>query len=299
MTSRAFFTYLYLLLLSTPTFAAQIGYWPGEGTASDLSGNGNDGNLLNGATFGTGVVGQGFILDGSDDIVQVLGNVVLQPTEITVAAWVKVDSVPDGQFAHVVERAEGAQGFNLNLSTSIARFVVTTDTSGTPITAEGTTNIVEENEFHHLAGTFDGSHVRIYVNGNLEGSTPVSGVIEYTGTLDLIFGGNQLPASTRFFDGIIDEVMLFDEALSEDEIRNLAPEASGDFDADGDVDGMDFLKWQRGESPNPYSDTDLARWEEQYGNAWPAPLAAQATVPEPTSLALILVGLSAVPRRRR
>ncbi len=61
----------------------------------------------------------------------------------------------------------------------------------------------------------------------------------------------------------------------------------GDFDLDGDVDGSDFLKWQRGESPFPLSPADLNAWQTNYGMV--APLATSSTaVPEPTS-ALLLV----------
>ena len=65
---------------------------------------------------------------------------------------------------------------------------------------------------------------------------------------------------------------------------------AGDFDGDLDVDGFDFLAWQRGDSPNPFSGTDLAAWEANYGIA--APLAeASAAVPEPGTVALALVVL--------
>jgi hypothetical protein len=39
----------------------------------------------------------------------------------------------------------------------------------------------------------------------------------------------------------------------------------GDFDRDGDVDGRDFLVWQRGGSPTPFSASDLAHWQANYG----------------------------------
>jgi hypothetical protein len=62
----------------------------------------------------------------------------------------------------------------------------------------------------------------------------------------------------------------------------------GDFDIDGDVDGFDFLGWQRGESPNPLSQSDLADWEANYGTV--APLAAVSTqVPEPCTTVLFLM----------
>ena len=57
---------------------------------------------------------------------------------------------------------------------------------------------------------------------------------------------------------------------------------AGDFDFDGDVDGNDFLAWQRGKSPNTLSESDLADWRANYGMAT---LAVNATtVPEPNAL---------------
>jgi hypothetical protein len=63
----------------------------------------------------------------------------------------------------------------------------------------------------------------------------------------------------------------------------------GDFDFDGDVDGRDFLIWQRGDSPDPLSASDLALWQDHYGSG---PLVASATVPEPSSALLLLLGAS-------
>lgn len=74
------------------------------------------------------------------------------------------------------------------------------------------------------------------------------------------------------------------------------PYSDGDFDHDYDVDGEDFLKWQRGESPEPHSASDLALWESNYGT--PGPLVAVLTVPEPANCALFLVGALALASRR-
>ena len=66
------------------------------------------------------------------------------------------------------------------------------------------------------------------------------------------------------------------------------PILDGDFDADGDIDGNDFLLWQRGESPNPSSSADLAKWRNAFGagTSVPAQVAGQAVIPEPSSLIL-------------
>lgn len=61
----------------------------------------------------------------------------------------------------------------------------------------------------------------------------------------------------------------------------------GDFDKDGDVDGDDFLLWQRGGSPNSFSVSDLNEWKMYYGDERLSLVANQATVPEPTSFILL------------
>lgn len=60
-------------------------------------------------------------------------------------------------------------------------------------------------------------------------------------------------------------------------IRNILP---GDFDEDGDVDGNDFLTWQRGGSFTPLSGTDLADWQNNYSNS--PIMVSTAAVPEPS-----------------
>jgi hypothetical protein len=68
----------------------------------------------------------------------------------------------------------------------------------------------------------------------------------------------------------------------------------GDFDADGDADGPDFLSWQRGESPAPLSAADLATWRTNFGTAPTA-----SAIPEPVGVAPMLIALVSVVSRRR
>lgn len=73
----------------------------------------------------------------------------------------------------------------------------------------------------------------------------------------------------------------------------------GDFDADGDVDGADFLKWQRGEVSSPPSAADLAEWQTNYGPG--ASSAATSSVPEPSTLSMLalMLGSTLVGLRNR
>ncbi|MCG8449444.1 MAG: sulfatase-like hydrolase/transferase [Pirellulales bacterium] len=63
---------------------------------------------------------------------------------------------------------------------------------------------------------------------------------------------------------------------------------TADLDGDGDVDGVDFLHWQRGLSPNPFSAADLVLWQSQYGSVGSL-VANTISVPEPNPLWLVLV----------
>ncbi len=91
------------------------------------------------------------------------------------------------------------------------------------------------------------------------------------------------------FDFLLDNFMV-------EVFGSNAVEDSGDFDGDGDVDGRDFLIWQRGGSPNQLSAGDLALWQNQYGTG---ALSALGVVPEPSGICLISLGLALMVGRRK
>ncbi|MEO2045323.1 MAG: PQQ-dependent sugar dehydrogenase [Pirellulales bacterium] len=73
----------------------------------------------------------------------------------------------------------------------------------------------------------------------------------------------------------------------------------GDFDLDYDADGNDFLKWQRGESPNPLSTSNLAAWKANFGIVASPNTTVSTTIPEPATGVILLIGLTAMLIRRR
>ena len=90
-------------------------------------------------------------------------------------------------------------------------------------------------------------------------------------------------------------------------VAELGPLIEGDFDLDGDVDGADFQEWQRGESPDPFSVSDLADWEFNYGTTATSIATDGLSVPEPSAWRLLLPGIApllfamraALPKSRR
>jgi len=95
----------------------------------------------------------------------------------------------------------------------------------------------------------------------------------------------------------------FADALGEDSLNSLIDGATagaalsysiifpGDYDLDRDVDGFDFLTWQRGESPESLSASDLSEWEDKFGINYPS-TATSSAVPEPSAILLLFSTLS-------
>ena len=89
----------------------------------------------------------------------------------------------------------------------------------------------------------------------------------------------------------------FDATAIDGIIKDIvAPGLDGDFNGDDIVNGLDFLVWQRGGSPNPLSESDLLLWQTNYGTS--AVVANGGIVPEPMSLVLMFGALSVMGLRR-
>ena len=210
-----------------------VSWWRGDGNASD-SADGNNGTALNGAGYTTGVFGSAFSFDGTDDHIHVPNSANLQITSaITVGAWIyrsstgsfdeiisKWDATPFGQRSYTMTiLPDGRAGFGLStagLDTGAAVYTL----SSLPL-----------NNWIHLAGIYDGSAVSIYVNGVLNSQSAYTGGI-FSGSDDLsiggVAGGVGVGSGISFFDGRIDEALIYNRALSGGEILTLAsvPEPS-------------------------------------------------------------------------
>ncbi len=129
----------------------------------------------------------------------------------------------------------------------------------------------------------------------------VSGAVSLNGTLQVLLSSPFIPAVGDAFN-IIDgagisgtfntlQLPSLPSGISWNATQlyttgRLLVTIAGDFDADGDVDGRDFLLWQRGGSLNPFSASDLADWQANYGMG--GLIAASTAVPEPNALIVMI-----------
>ncbi|MFC1918348.1 LamG domain-containing protein [Chloroflexota bacterium] len=212
-----------------------ISWWRAGGDATDAVGT-NDGVLVNGASFADGKVGQAFSFDGTDQFVEVPDAPNLNPTEqLTMAAWVFPIAVEDTN--DIIINKETGSPFVIQYEMSVRQFNDTSGTyiymfhlggvSGFPNDGAGWVSggQVPLNAWSHVALTFDGSLAKAYINGTVTKTfTGLSGNIRVTsGPLRIGTRSDNIIATHPdvFFNGLIDEVKIFDRALSGGEIQTL------------------------------------------------------------------------------
>jgi len=211
-----------------PTPVLSLDFEEGQGTiAADGSGNGNDADLLNGATWGSGMFGGGLTVDGVNDVAAVADSPSLNQftDELTVAAWVNRPSTATG-WGILASRQHGTtihDQFFIGFKDGVPKFGVHTAVGGmTPKPGTGSTPL---GQWAHLAGVYDGSHVALYVNGVLRQSLAKSGPISASSRPVLIganANGVDPLAANENLRADVDEVRLYSRALSAAEIGALA-----------------------------------------------------------------------------
>ncbi len=218
--------------------ANMVSWWPGDGNAVDIQGSQN-GTLLNGATFAPGKVDQAFSFNGTSAYVRVPDSAALYPSgSFTVDAWIKTSQTTGTQ--QIINHYEcgnfcpGGSAFSdyemFVMDGKLSGFI--RDTTGAGQALTGTTAIAD-GSFHHVAMQRDiaGGEMRLYLDGTLETSATLvpTGVLQNDdGEADPVLIGaiieNNNPGCgcpIQLFSGIIDEVEIFNRALSQTEIAAI------------------------------------------------------------------------------
>ncbi len=204
-----------------------VGAWRGEGDGKDAVGS-NHGSLKNGAAFGNGIVGHAFSLDGGDDHVEIPDSATLDGmAEVTLEGWLKFDTFPADMIQVFVAKGtiagSGTTSYAMwhETSSGSVKAALNTQTGGIITLSSGP--LMDTSSFHHLALTYDGANARLYVDGNEEQSVALSGAVLDT-SASLYIGrraGAGGDGAGDALDGLIDEVSLYNRALSASEIAAI------------------------------------------------------------------------------
>jgi hypothetical protein len=189
---------------------AAYGFEEGSGTVvNDVSGNGNDGAIANATWTTSGKFGSALTFNGTSALVTVNDSASLRLTGgMTLEAWMYPTSVGTS-WRDVIYKGDDIY-FLLGASPNASR----PEAGGTFAEVYGT-GALTANTWTHLAGTYDGATLRLYVNG-----VQVA-ILAWTGTIatsanPLQIGGDSIYG--QYFQGQIDEVRIYNRALSASEV---------------------------------------------------------------------------------
>jgi hypothetical protein len=216
-----------------------VAWMPFDGTVRDQSLYGNDG-VPCGIRFKSGKSDRGLLLAGKQSsYIYYPDQEVYHVAEPTVEAWIKLEEMAPS-IALVSETIQGAdddaRGYILDIEGGRLRFVIG-DSSREWKAVTGSTRL-EVNRWYHVAGTFDNGVLKVFVNGQLDGRNMFGATrITYTPRMhtgpnpSVLYIGvrhnahesppNYQPDLMYPFSGIIDEVRIYNRALTDSEIRAL------------------------------------------------------------------------------
>jgi hypothetical protein len=202
--------------------AGLVGYWTfdeGEGTiAHDSSGNGLDGTLRGSPNWVAGAVGGALDFDGSSDYVEIPDSPLLSLTnQITIAAWTHMRTNASGEMAILSKGGWGANDlpYELTEENGAVIFWQFYDNEGRDTCSPASP---PPGEWHHIAATYDGQVFKCYVDGVLGEQFAYAGQMPKN-TASVTIGRRSRGGT--FFNGMIDDVQLWERALSEVEVGKI------------------------------------------------------------------------------
>jgi hypothetical protein len=211
-----------------------IGYWKfdeGEGrTVYDYSGHGNNGIFVNDPSWATGKIGEALNFDGVDDYVY-FDAAIPKTSTLSAFAWIK--HIPDSNDRCVLSRGGYSEGWRLCIdqddlnSNPWLQLTCGSDTTPSINIHRYDVQLTSSDTWEHIGWTWDGLTARLYLNGQEIGSGTNAtctdlGIKE---TFSPLTAGN---GQYQFhFNGALDEIRLYDRALSADEVRNIYDSDSG------------------------------------------------------------------------
>ena len=199
-----------------------VGYWnfdEGKGDiVKDLSGNGNDGTI-HGAVATAGKIGQALSFDGVNDYVTV-GNIASLnfAGDFTIEAWIYPKGLGGYQTIAGKQNIAGSSKKEYGFYTSVnSLYFVANDGSGDDGKVEANITI-SNNKMYHIVGVRDNNVIKMFVNGVQQDDTALT-----SGSVgdDYPFRIGTRATLTLFFNGIIDEVKVYNRALSAQEIKHF------------------------------------------------------------------------------
>jgi len=215
------------VLPSNPLWNNLLAYYTADNTPNDALGTYN-GTLTNGATYGTGIINQGFSLDGVDDFFQ-LGNVLdfNGDTPFSFSLWVNT-SQANTQIFNKVINSNSSRGYRLFIDVNKVNFII--QASSTNRLHLKTVDDFSSN-WNLINVTYDGlrvpSSIKIYLNGVNQSLTTVANTftVSSANSNNLTFG--VAVGAIPYLNGALDEIGCWGRVITSTEVTELYNSGAG------------------------------------------------------------------------
>jgi Concanavalin A-like lectin/glucanases superfamily/Calx-beta domain/Right handed beta helix region len=185
-------------------------------TAADSSGNGNTGTLTNGPGWTMGHLGGALSFDGVDDFANMGTGSLNFSNQLTLACWVYPTGAASEGYQVIMTRNRYTYPFRMRLRKDTGR-VETFVRTGNGTNMLTTNTVFSINQWYHIALTYESGTRVIYINGVVDNSNTHSGTLNIDGSPTLL-GAHE---SGEHFSGYLDDVRVYNRALSSTEIQAL------------------------------------------------------------------------------
>lgn len=236
---------------------------PLDGDASDTSGYGNDG-LVSGAIPATdrwGNTNGAYQFDGIDDYILIHNNSSLNFTQaITVAFWMRVDEFFDRE-QYPLSHGNWENRWKVSITNDGIRWTVKTNVGVKDVDSNTKLSL---SKFYFITCVYDKSKMEIYFDGQLNGSANHTGDILPT-SIDFTIAKARPDESNYNFKGILDDILLFNKALTSEEISDLYDKMTGISNNNSSL--LPEHSALTAVYPNPFNPMTTVSWEiSQPGN---------------------------------
>ncbi len=230
-----------------PSDAGLVAYYAMENDVNDRSGNGLHGTIIGDPQFVEGVSGMALSFDGAGDIVDCGTGPRLAITgAVTMTAWINVGAL--GLDHKIGGNQDGANGgYKMTVfNNDKVEFEIRTATNSAVLNRSvGGGTVLEAGVWYHVAGVYSlqGGYIRTYVNGILDRELATTAALGASPG-NLFIGCEPFNTGSYNFNGVMDELRLYDVALTPGEIMYLAGHRSTPVDpgTDGLVARYEFEK---------------------------------------------------------
>jgi hypothetical protein len=194
-----------------------VAHWKldeGSGNTAIDSAGSNNGTLIGNPTWTAGRINGALSFDGVDDHVVAAPVDALAGDTLTAQAWIRTSGFA-GIWNPVMTQNSGGNGYYFYVSSDRPAFYLVVGAAYVQATS---IDMINPDQWYLVAGTNDGSNLKLYIDGQLKDSDNSTG---FLGVSSNAYFGCE-PTSSLYYNGLIDDVRIYNRAVSESEFKDIA-----------------------------------------------------------------------------